>query len=136
MVGVAIFGMRKARRGVGYNALCLDPDTLSAGLLLIALDAVQAAAITCSSGLLPLGQRMDWMFEGGVGACVANLVLVADASRSGPFSLTVCLCRRGRESVKHEDSVVYYIEKFGNDYISPSLHYLFKGLNIAHAAHR
>ena len=110
MIGIAIIGLRGARRGVGHDALCLDTDAVCAGLLLVALDTVQAAAVTGSSGLLPLGQGKDGVFEVGAGVCVANLVvvLVVGTSWHGAFALVACLCRRCRESVKHGGSVARY----------------------------
>jgi hypothetical protein len=82
VVVVVVVGLRGARRGVGNDAFCLDADALCARLLLVTLDTMQAAAMTGSGGLLPLGQRMNGLLGAGVRVCATNLlaVLVAGAS--------------------------------------------------------
>ncbi|KAF2725550.1 hypothetical protein K431DRAFT_280918 [Polychaeton citri CBS 116435] len=63
MVGVDVVDLGGARRGIRRRTSRVDADALWARLLLVAFDAVQAAAITSSSYLLPLGRREGCLFK-------------------------------------------------------------------------
>lgn len=76
MVGLAVGGLRCAWRVVGHNALGLHANTLCAGPLLVALEAVQAAAIAGSGHLLPLSQTYIFVLGSKTRGCVATLVVV------------------------------------------------------------